>query len=70
MKYASRVFLLCILVLLVCSPVKTANDDLVGEKCGTANPAQLCDPPFIICSGGKCKHKDVFSMELKEFFGF
>lgn len=63
MKYTNRLVLFTVLVLLIFNPAQTGGDDLIGESCGTADPAQLCDPPFIVCSGNKCKHKTVFSME-------
>jgi len=63
MKYTIRLVLISLLALLIFTPVHTGGVDLIGESCGTADPLQLCDPPFIVCSGNKCKHKTVFAME-------
>lgn len=45
-----------------------ADDDLLDKDCANTKLG-LCDPPYIVCNGTKCKHKEVFPMELKEFFG-
>lgn len=59
-----------VIVLLTASnTILCAQDDILDEVC-SATPNSLCDPPYIICKSGTCQHKDVFSMEIKEFFGY
>ena len=29
-----------------------------------------CQPPYLVCKNQKCQRKNLFPMELSEFFGF
>ena len=59
--------LLCILILLT---IHGASHCLVDNlKVGqTCSKDDQCDPPYLICSTGKCKHKPLFPMTSTEIY--
>jgi len=66
MKLNTRKLFIIFIFLSFISLSLCAKDDLLGDSCSTNVD---CDPPYIVCRGGECKHKTVFPMELLEFFG-